>query len=149
MRAVLCGLIVLSLSWPVVVGAETTIKFFHAMTDKPLEFKYRKDQKITEAVEAFYKTGTNPYSGDKDALADGLKVYKKLCRSCHLDDGKGRIGPNMRDEVWIRKRTNTDIGRFEIIYGGGAGAMQAFGRRIDQDDILKVMVYIDTFRTKE
>ena len=33
--------------------------------------------------------------------------------------------------------------------GGGAGAMQPFGRRIGQEDILKVMAYIDTFRSKE
>jgi cytochrome c-L len=31
---------------------------------------------------------------------------------------------------------------FEIIYAGGAGAMQAFGRRLGQDEILKVMAYV-------
>ena len=120
----------------------------HALTDKPLEFKYRTDQTITPQVTEFLQTGTNPYKGDDAALADGKKVYKKLCQACHLKDGKGRIGPNLTDENWTRKRTDTELGRFEIIYGGGAGAMQAFGRRIDQDDILKVMVYIDTFRGK-
>lgn len=122
------------------------IEFKHALTDKPIEFKYRKSQKIGPEVESFYQTGINPFSGDKTAIAAGKKVYKKLCQACHLKDGKGRIGPNLRDENWIRKRTDTEVGRFEIIYGGGAGAMQAFGRRIDQDDILKVMVFIDTFR---
>jgi len=124
------------------------IEFRHALTDKPLEFKYRTNQTLTPQVEEFHKTGVNPYSGNEEALKAGEGVYKKLCQACHLKDGKGRIGPNLRDETWIRKRANTDIGRFEIIYGGGAGAMQAFGRRIDQDDILKVMAYIDTFRQK-
>lgn len=123
------------------------IEFRSALTDKPLEFKYRTDQTITPAVEEFHQTGVNPYAGDAQALADGEKVYQKLCQACHLKDGTGRIGPNLTDDQWTRARTDTEVGRFEIIYGGGAGAMQAFGRRIDQDDILKVMAYIDTFRT--
>jgi cytochrome c-L len=40
----------------------------------------------------------------------------------------------------------TDQGKFEIIYAGGAGAMQAFGRRITQDDILHVMAYLDELK---
>jgi mono/diheme cytochrome c family protein len=33
---------------------------------------------------------------------------------------------------------------FEIIYGGSAGAMQGFHGRLDQDDILHIMAYIET-----
>ena len=128
--------------------ASDGIAFLNALDNSPLEFKYRTDQTITEVVEVFHKTGENPYAGNADAIADGQKVYKKLCQSCHLKDGKGRIGPNLTDDQWKRARTGTDVGRFEIIYGGGAGAMQAFGRRIDQDDILKVMAFIDTFRNR-
>ena len=122
------------------------IELRHALTGKPLELKYRTDQTLTEAVIAFHQTGENPYAGDSGAIAEGEKHYKKHCQSCHLKDGSGRIGPNLTDETWQRERTDTEVGRFEIIYGGGAGAMQAFGRRMDQDAILKVMAYIDTFR---
>ena len=45
-------------------------------------------------------------------------------------------------------RTDTEVGRFEIIYGGGAGAMQPFGRNISEDEVLKVMAYIDTLAAK-
>lgn len=135
---------------PVVAVAEQApggeIEFRATLNDKPLEFKYRKNQTITPQVEAFRRTGVNPYAGDADAIKAGAKTYKKLCQACHLKDGSGRIGPNLTDDQWSRPRTHTEVGRFEIIYGGGAGAMQAFGRRIDQDDILKVMAFIDTFR---
>jgi len=127
-------------------SAAQGIDLRHALTGKPLELKYRTDQKLTEAVTAFHQTGENPYAGDSAAIEAGAKVYKKYCQSCHLKDGSGRIGPNLTDDAWQRERTDTEVGRFEIIYGGGAGAMQAFGRRMDQDDILKVMAFIDTFR---
>jgi cytochrome c-L len=122
------------------------VVFRNSLDNELLEFEYRTDQEITEAVEEFYTTGLNPYSGDEEALEAGQKLYKRLCQSCHLADGAGRIGPSLNDDEWERDRTHTDVGRFEIIYGGGAGAMQAFGRRMDQDEILKVMAYIDTFR---
>ncbi|MGB7301243.1 MAG: c-type cytochrome [Burkholderiaceae bacterium] len=130
-----------------VAGSATEpVNFLSSLTDKPLKFQHRTDQILTEAVKSFHLTGKNPYSGNEAVIAKGKKIYNQLCQACHLPDGTGRIGPNLTDETWNRKRTNTEVGRFEMIYGGGAGAMQAFGDRIDQDDILKVMAFIDTLR---
>jgi cytochrome c-L len=122
------------------------IVFRTVIGDKPIAFDLRPDQEITPAVEEFHRTGVNPYAEDEAAMAEGKGVYVKLCQSCHLPTGEGRIGPSLADDQWNHARLDTDVGRFEIIYAGGAGAMQAFGRRIDQDEILKVMAYIDSFR---
>ena len=126
--------------------AAAEVAFRHALDDAPLPLDLRPDQALTEAVQAFHETGENPYSGDADAIAAGEDTYAKLCQSCHLPDGTGRIGPNLTDGDWLYERAGTDVGRFEVIYGGAAGSMQAFGQRIDQDEILKVMAYIDTLR---
>ncbi len=130
-----------------IAAAETTANFRHALDNKPLEFSYRPDQTLTPAVKQFHQTGENPYAGDSAMIAEGQKIYKKICQACHLKDGTGRIGPDLTDDKWNYPRTDTDVGQFEIIYAGGAGAMQPFGRKIDQDDILKVMAFIDTLRT--
>jgi len=122
------------------------IVFRHVLDDEPIEFKYRTDQTITPAVEQFHATGVNAYDGDEAVIVEGKKIWDKLCVACHLKDGTGRIGPNLVDDQWKYPRVAEDVGRFEIIYAGGAGAMQAFGRRIDQDDILKVMTYLKTLR---
>ena len=123
--------------------------FLHALDNQPIEFTYRPDQDITEAVDHMHESGENLYAGDETAAAEGKKLYLKYCKACHLKDGKGRIGPSLRDDKWKYDRTGTEKGRFEIIYAGGAGAMQAFGKRIDQDQILKIMAFTDTFRTAE
>lgn len=117
--------------------------FLHALDDEPIVFDFRPDQEITPAVEEFHQTAENPYRGDAEVITEGKKIYLKYCQACHLKSGKGRIGPNLVDDTWKYPRTDTDKGKFEIIYAGGAGAMQAFGRRMDQDDILKVMAYLD------
>lgn len=125
---------------------EGEIVFRHVLDNAPIEMEFRSDQELTPAVKKFHKTVQNPYSGDEEAVAEGKKTYQRLCQACHLKTGKGRIGPDLTDDEWRYERTATDKGRFEIIYAGGAGAMQAFGRRIDQDEILKVMAYIETFQ---
>lgn len=132
------------------VSAEAeTLVFLHALDNQPFEFTYRPDQEITEAVVHMQTNGENLYAGDETAIKEGKKLYLKYCKACHLKDGKGRIGPSLRDEKWKYKRAGTEKGRFEVIYAGGAGAMQAFGKRIDQDQILKIMAFTDTFREAE
>lgn len=124
--------------------AEGNIVFRHALDDEPIELDMRSSQEITPQVEEFHQTGENPYSGDEEAIAAGKKTYGQICAACHLPDGTGRIGPSLIDGTSKHPRVGTDIGNFEIIYAGGAGAMQAFGQRIDQDQILKVMAYLET-----
>jgi cytochrome c-L len=119
-----------------------TIQFRLALDNSPIELDLRPDQTLTPAVVEFQQTGQNPYRGDAKAIAAGKAVWQKWCRACHLDDGTGRIGPNLVDDKVQHKRVATDVGQFEVIYAGGAGAMQAFGKRVDQDTILAVMAYL-------
>lgn len=124
------------------------LQFTHVLDDSPLDvLTPRRGEEFTEAVRTFHITGQNPYSGDREAVAQGQKLYNRWCQACHLRDGSGRIGPPLNDDVWRHERAATDKGRFEIIYGGAAGAMQPFGRRMDQDDLLKIMAFIETLRS--
>ncbi|RIA45429.1 c-type cytochrome [Dichotomicrobium thermohalophilum] len=124
------------------------VVFRHVLDDAPIEFEFKPEQEITEAVEIFHQTAENPYSGNEEAIADGKKLYNGLCSACHLPDGTGRIGPNLVDDKYGYDDIATDKGKFEIIYAGGAGAMQAFGRRLTQDEILRVMAYLEKLKAE-
>jgi cytochrome c-L len=127
-------------------GAQNGIQLLDPLTNEPLALEQRPEQEITPAVEHFQSTGENPYVGDPQAVAEGKTIYVRWCQSCHMPDGSGRIGPNLDDSRWQYPRTGTDQGKFEIIYAGGAGAMQAFGNRLDQDEILKLVAFVDTLQ---
>jgi len=122
------------------------IVFRHVLDNSPIEFTFKPDQEITDAVKKFHKTAENPYKGQEEAIADGKKIFDRICSACHLKDGTGRIGPNLVDNKYHYPQTATDKGKFEIIYAGGAGAMQAFGRRFTQDQILRVMAYLEELK---
>lgn len=132
---------------PTAAAEGEPLTFTHVMGDDELEvLTPRPGETFTEAVQQFHVTGENPYAGDETAAAEGQALYNRWCQACHLRDGAGRIGPPLNDAAFRHARAATDKGEFEIVYGGAAGAMQAFGRRLDQDDILKIMAFTRSLR---
>jgi cytochrome c-L len=120
--------------------------FTSVIDDSPLVIKPLPQEVITEAVKKFYATGEDPYKGDATALAAGKALYAQWCEACHMPDGSGRIGPSFIGDTHHYPRFTTDKGMFEIIYGGATGAMQPFGDRLTQDQILHVMAYIRSLK---
>ena len=121
------------------------LEFTHVLDDEPLDvYTPREGEEFTEAVNQFHVTGENPYAGDEEAIADGEDIFSGTCRACHGNEGSGGMGPALNDEQVRYERTATDKGMFEVIYGGAAGAMPAFADQFDQDEILRVMAYIET-----
>jgi cytochrome c-L len=120
--------------------------FTAVIDDSPLEIKLLPGEVVTDAVKEFYATGENPYKGNPTALDDGKKIYLEWCQACHMPDGSGRIGPSFIGETHHYPRFATDKGMFEIIYGGATGAMQPFGNRLTQDQILHVMAYVRSLK---
>jgi cytochrome c(L) len=125
-------------------AAPEGITFLHPLDNSPLALDLLPGQQITSVVQQFRASRSNPYRGDARATGDGEALYQKWCQACHLPDGAGRIGPSLVDNEHRLPRANTDVGTFEIIYAGATGAMQAFGDRISQDEILRIMAYIET-----
>ena len=129
-----------------VVGAPAVadVTFRHAFGDRPLDVSPKAGEQFTAAVTEFHKTGQNPYSDDKQAFEEGKKIYADFCQVCHLPDGSGRMGASLIGEKHVHPRVANDVGLFEVVFGGAAGAMQPFGKRLTQDQILKVMAYVRT-----
>lgn len=122
--------------------------FLHPLDDEPVEVPMPEGEARTDAVVTFHETGMNPYEPGEtpEAVADGEELFRQWCASCHEPDGSGRIGPSLIDDTYRYERTDTDVGKFEIVYFGGAGAMQSFDTRISQDGILEIIAYIEQLR---
>jgi cytochrome c-L len=123
-------------------------QFRNALNNAAFETTLYPNETVTSKVLDFHKTGNNPYKGDADAVAGGRVLYDQWCASCHLSDATGRIGPNLVDNQFVHPRVATDVGTFEIIYAGGAGAMQSFGNRLTQEEILKIMAFLDSIKKR-
>lgn len=133
---------------PVELGGTSTYAFslLHPLDNKPLEANGPAGEEITRAVVTFRESGVNVHRGNAEAIAAGRKAYQQWCQSCHLPDARGHMGPSLVDDRYVYPRVRTDLGFFEAVYGGAGGAMQAFGDRIPQDDILKIMAFVASLK---
>ena len=122
--------------------------FRNALTNAPFETNMYPNETVTPKVLDFHRTGNNPFKGEANAAAAGRVLYDQWCASCHLSDATGRIGPNLVDQQYVHPRVATEPGTFEVIYAGGAGAMQPFGNRLTQEEILKIMAFLETLKKR-
>ncbi len=129
------------------VPAAAAVEFLNALDDSPIDISPIAGEQFTDAVKSFQETGTNPYVGNADAIAAGKELYNANCQVCHKPDGSGGMGPSLIDDQYVNKRANTDVGLFEVIHSGAAGAMRPFSKRgVTQDQILKMIAYIHTLK---
>jgi cytochrome c(L) len=135
-------------SAPVETSQTGPFQLRNPLSNEPLQFNLMANDRVTPAVEQMRKTGVSAYNGNATAIAAGKKLYDQWCASCHLADGTGRMGSNLIDAQVTYPRVKTDAGVFEVIYAGATGAMQSFGNRIAQDDILKIVSYVNSLKKK-
>jgi cytochrome c oxidase cbb3-type subunit 3 len=90
----------------------------------------------------------NPYEGDQVAMVEGRRLFIWYnCYGCHGGHAGGGMGPSLRDPVWIYGSAPAQI--FSSIAEGRGKGMPAWGTKIPQDQIWKLVTYIQTLNTSQ
>ncbi|HEU4648907.1 MAG TPA: c-type cytochrome [Gemmatimonadales bacterium] len=89
----------------------------------------------------------NPHGpGDRAAAAEGRKLFLQYnCDGCHGSHAGGGMGPGLRDQYWIYG--NDDAQLFSTIAEGRSKGMPAWGARLPEDQVWKLISYIRTLGT--
>ncbi len=121
---------------------------FHSVLDNaPLKVESQPHEIETDAVKEFKSTGRNPYRGQDSALTEGKKLYESNCQACHAPNATGAIGPSLVGGKYIYPRVATDIGMFEVVYGGASGVMPSWSKRgMLQDQMLQIIAYVRSLK---
>lgn len=82
----------------------------------------------------------NPYEASQVDISEIKKVFLEHCASCHGEDGKGKIGPDLTDNEWKYGSTDTEL--FSSVSGGRPGGMPPFKSLIGEEKIWKAITYI-------
>lgn len=91
-------------------------------------------------------TMKNPYAGDNSVLSDGRRLFVWYnCAGCHGDHGGGGMGPSLRDSLWYYGGDDASI--YASIAEGRRFGMPAWGTKIPQDQIWRLVTYIKSMRT--
>lgn len=88
----------------------------------------------------------NPYSQSQVAIMEGRRLFVWFnCAGCHGGHGGGGMGPSLRDVDW--RYGSDDAHIFASIAEGRGQGMPAWGTRIPEDQIWKIVAYIKSMRT--
>jgi putative heme-binding domain-containing protein len=89
----------------------------------------------------------NPAIGNREAIAEGEKLYNETCTACHGKDGKGgELGPPVasQNRRYLRR---TDAEVFDALKNGIEGTqMPPFSKQFNDDQLWRITAYIHGLR---
>jgi cytochrome c oxidase cbb3-type subunit III len=80
---------------------------------------------------------------DAAAAERARPIFAEQCASCHGEDGRGNDemgAPNLTDGVWLYGSDRAAI--YNTLWNGRAGVMPAFGGRLPDDMIRKLVLHV-------
>jgi len=90
----------------------------------------------------------DPYIDDDVALQEGWRLFNWYnCSGCHGGHAGGGMGPSLRDPVWLYGSTDGQI--FASIAEGRGKGMPAWGTKIPEQQIWKLVAYIKSLNTPQ
>jgi cytochrome c oxidase cbb3-type subunit 3 len=91
---------------------------------------------------------SNPFGQDPMTLNAGRLYFNRFnCSGCHGGRAGGGMGPSLRDAVWLFGNTDAQI--FHSIAQGRGRGMPAWGEKLPDEVIWKLVAYIKSLRTPE
>jgi len=77
-------------------------------------------------------------------LKKGEEIFNNNCMPCHMEKGRGDIGPNLTDEYWLwAKGTPETI--FPVVYNGvPENGMPTWSEVLSADEIYEVVSYVQS-----
>jgi len=88
----------------------------------------------------------NPYAAQSGAAMEGRELFDRMnCSGCHGGHAGGGMGPSLRDVDWRYGKSSAQV--FSSIAEGRAEGMPAWGTQLPEDQIWKLVAYIETLRT--
>ncbi len=89
----------------------------------------------------------NPFKPDETTLNAGRLYFDRYnCSGCHGGHAGGGMGPSLRDDDWIYGSEDADL--FADIVQGRAHGMPAWGAKLPDDVVWKLVAYIKSLRTE-
>ena len=85
----------------------------------------------------------NPFEGDRGKIKEGGALFVSYnCMDCHGADGSGAMGPSLADGRWHFGGSAGEV--FQSIYEGRPEGMPAWGGRIPDDQIWRLVAYVQS-----
>jgi len=127
--------------------------YYHFPAEPETSFQ-RVDRTMNEiAVAAAKSSGSEltddqlwTMSKDSTTVQAGALTFQTTCASCHMPDLSGKIGPNLKDNLWIHGGKPTEI-IHTITTGVAAKGMPTWGPVLGPTKINEVAAFILSYHS--
>ncbi len=127
--------------------------YYEFMGGPSLKDEHKAAMVKIRATQEEYRKLNSAFSAEKFAnfnvkenIEKGLKVYSENCVQCHLENGKGDIGPNMTDDFWLVSKGTPETNYDVVFKGSEAKGMPAWGEVLSSEDIYLSLVYLESIK---
>jgi len=82
---------------------------------------------------------------DAGEIAAGKEIFVKICAACHLADGGGNVGPNLKDEYWLHGGSVKDVFK-SIKYGWQDKGMKSWKDDFSPKQIQELASFVKSLK---
>lgn len=134
-----------------IIFAIAYFTYYQVMGGPTLRDEFKKEYSVVAAAQEEFKKQAatfNPETFAKWNTAEGIKkgeeVYTNNCVACHLEKGKGDIGPNLTDEYWLWAK-GTPESVYPVVFNGvPENGMPTWSETLSEEEIYQVVAYVQT-----
>jgi len=127
--------------------------YYQFMSGPTLKDEFNLSYTKVFAAQAEYKKMNSAFNLEhyngivaNDGVNTGKVVYENNCLSCHNENARGDVGPNLTDKHWlIAKSTPETI--YDVVFNGSeANGMPAWAELLSKDEIYQAVAYVSSLK---
>lgn len=125
--------------------------YYQLMGGPTLRDEFNKNYAVIAAAQEDFKKKEglfNPELYAQFSTAENIKkgeqIFVDNCVACHLEKGRGDIGPNLTDDHWINSKGTPETNYPVIFNGVVENGMPNWSEVLSRDEIYQVVAYVQT-----
>jgi cytochrome c oxidase cbb3-type subunit 3 len=134
-----------------IVYAIAYFSYYQFMGGPSLRDEFNKDYAVIVASQAEFKKKEGMFNPElyvtfstPENIKKGEEVFTNNCVACHLEKGRGDIGPNLTDEYWLWAKGTPET-TYPIVFNGVVeNGMPNWSEVLSRDEIYQVVAYVQT-----
>lgn len=103
--------------------------------------QYEEEMKQAKVLYPVKVVNVKDFLGKAELIEEGKQVFAQNCVSCHGPEGKGLVGPNLTDDVWIHGGEAEEIVT-TITKGVAAKGMPTWGPVLGNEKVAKAAAFV-------
>lgn len=134
-----------------IVIAAIYFTYYQLLGGPSLRDEFNKDYAVIVKQQEEFKAKEGVFNQEQyvkfstpEAIKKGEEVFVNNCVACHLEGGKGDIGPNLTDEYWLWAKGTPDS-VFPVVFNGVLeNGMPNWSETLSVEEIYQVVAYVQT-----